>query len=136
MDDCIFCKIAKGEIPSSCVYEDEAFKVILDLNQSMKGHMLVIPKAHYENLFDLPEEIARDAMSLGQKAARAAKKALGCEGMNLLQNNGEIAGQSVMHFHLHVLPREKGDAAFPLWPDRSLSGDEMKQIALSIKESL
>ena len=96
MDNCIFCKIAAGKIPSSTVYEDQDFRVILDLNQGMKGHMLILPKAHYENFYELPDELAAKAMVLAKKLALAARKAFAeagtpLDGLNILQNNGEAA---------------------------------------------
>ena len=104
-EDCIFCKITSGEIPSRTLYEDEQFRVILDLGPVAKGHALVIPKEHYANLEEMPEELAADAMKLAKKMAINITKKLHADGFNLLQNNGEAAGQSVKHFHMHVIPR-------------------------------
>lgn len=136
MDNCIFCKIANGEIPSATVYEDDTFRVILDLNQAIKGHMLILPKEHFANLYELPEETAANAMRLAKKLAMAAKETMNIDGLNLLQNNGEAAGQSVMHFHLHVLPRVKGDDSFPVWNEASVSSDELANIAETLKKGL
>ena len=136
MDNCIFCKIANGEIPSATVYEDDSFRVILDLNQAIKGHMLILPKEHFANLYELPEETAAAAMRLAKKLAMAAKDTMNIDGLNLLQNNGEAAGQSVMHFHLHVLPRVKGDDSFPAWNDASVSSEELAEIAETLKKGL
>ncbi len=136
MDGCLFCKIAKGEIPSATVYEDETFRVILDMNQAIKGHMLILPKEHYANLYELPDETAAAAMVLAKKLARASHKAYHTDGCNLLQNNGEAAGQSVMHFHLHVLPRLKGDDPFPQWLEKSVGGEELAKTAEEIKAAL
>ena len=136
MDNCIFCKIANGEIPSATVYEDDSFRVILDLNQAIKGHMLILPKEHFVNLYELPEETAAAAMRLAKKLAMAAKDTMNIDGLNLLQNNGEAAGQSVMHFHLHVLPRVKGDDSFPAWNEASVSSEELAEIAETLKKGL
>lgn len=137
MDDCIFCKIARGDIPSKTVYEDEDFRVILDMNQAIKGHMLIIPKQHYKNLYELPDDLAAKAMVLAKKLAMASQEALSTDGLNLLQNNGECAGQSVMHFHLHVLPRKAGDDdKFPVWSDKSAADEEMAATCEAIKEAL
>lgn len=136
MDNCIFCKIANGEIPSATVYEDDSFRVILDLNQAIKGHMLILPKEHFANLYELPEETAAAAMRLAKKLAMAAKDTMNIDGLNLLQNNGEAAGQSVMHFHLHVLPRVKGDDSFPAWNEASVSSEELAEIAETLKKGL
>ncbi len=110
MSDCIFCKIAEGEIPSNTVYEDDSFRVILDLNPANEGHCLVIPKKHAEDIFELDSQTAAAAFKTAKKIAEAVKKAFGCDGINILQNNGEAAGQSVGHFHIHVIPRYHGDA--------------------------
>lgn len=108
-NECIFCKIIKGEIPSFTVYEDETFKVILDRFPAAPGHVLIIPKEHYSDMFSLPEEVAAKVYSLAQKIAAHVKKEVGAEGINIVQNNGEVAGQSVYHFHLHIIPRKTGD---------------------------
>lgn len=108
-NECIFCKIIKGEIPSFAVYEDETFKVILDRFPAAPGHVLIIPKEHYSDMFSLPEEVAAKVYSLAQKIAAHVKKEVGAEGINIVQNNGEAAGQSVYHFHLHIIPRKTGD---------------------------
>ena len=107
--DCIFCKIIKGEIPSFTVYEDDTFKVILDRFPAAPGHALIIPKAHAADMFELPEETAAKLYPLAQKIGAKIKKAMGAEGMNIVQNNGEVASQSVHHFHLHMIPRKAGD---------------------------
>lgn len=108
-DDCIFCKIIKGEIPSFTVYEDEDFKVILDRFPAAPGHVLIIPKVHYSDMFELSEEAAAKLYPLAKKIAERVKEVSGSEGINIVQNNGEAAGQSVYHFHLHIIPRKMGD---------------------------
>lgn len=105
MNDCIFCKILKGDIPSFTVYEDEDFKVILDRFPASKGHVLILPKNHYENLFDLPTEISAKLYPLVQHLAKGIKEAVQADGINIVQNNGAAAGQSVFHFHMHIIPR-------------------------------
>ena len=105
MSDCIFCKIAKGEIPSHKVYEDDCCIAILDVCPVAKGHTLVIPKAHAENLYALSEEEAADIMRRVHHVAGLLSKGLKPDGLNLMQNNGEAAGQTVMHFHMHLIPR-------------------------------
>ena len=111
MKECIFCKIANGEIPSATLYEDEKFRVILDLGPATKGHALILPKSHYENLYELPEGLAGDAMVLAKKVITEMKEVLKCDGYNVVQNNGEAAGQTVFHFHMHLIPRRDGDNA-------------------------
>lgn len=95
--NCIFCKIANGEIPSSTVYEDEDFRVILDLGPAAKGHALILPKEHFKDVTELDPKIAAKVLPLGAKLGTAMKKSLGCAGFNLVQNNGEAAGQTVFH---------------------------------------
>lgn len=128
MDGCIFCKIASGEIPSNTIYEDDNFRVILDLGPATKGHALVLPKAHYADLFEIPEETLAGAVNTGKKVAAMMKKALKCDGLNLVQNNGEAAGQTVMHFHLHVIPRYENDGQHILWKPTSPSAEELTAI--------
>ena len=93
MGDCIFCKIANGEIPSATLYEDEEFRVILDLGPASKGHSLILPKKHAANIFELPDEYVSKVMVVAKKIAKAVKEACHCDGVNILQNNGEAAGQ-------------------------------------------
>lgn len=128
MDGCIFCKIASGEIPSNTIFEDDNFRVILDLGPATKGHALVLPKAHYADLFEMPEETLAGAVNTGKKVAAMMKKTLKCDGLNLVQNNGEAAGQTVMHFHLHVIPRYEGDGQHILWKPTSPSAEELTAI--------
>ena len=128
MDGGIFCKIANGEIPSNTIYEDDSFRVILDNGPATKGHALVLPKAHYSDLFEMPEEAAADAMKVAKKVASLIKTKLNCDGLNLVQNNGETAGQTVMHFHLHVIPRYENDGQKILWNPTSPSAEELVDI--------
>ena len=97
-DNCIFCKIAAGEIPSATLYEDDDFRVILDLGPASKGHALILPKEHYRNLFDLDDELAAKVMVLAKKMVNQLKDVLRCDGYNIVQNNEEVAGQTVFHF--------------------------------------
>lgn len=127
-DDCIFCKIANGEIPSKTIYEDDNFRVILDLGPATKGHALILPKEHYANLFELPEETAAAVMKLAKKQAGIMVKNLHADGMNLVQNNGETAGQTVMHFHLHLIPRYENDGQHILWQPGSVTQEELEEI--------
>ena len=108
-NNCIFCAIAAGEIPSFKIYEDDAFLAYLDINPFSRGHTLVIPKAHYEGLLDAPDETLAALVSRVRKVAAHIKDRLGCDGFNILQNNGEAAGQTVRHIHFHIVPRWNGD---------------------------
>lgn len=130
--NCIFCRIIAGEIPSATVYEDEDFKVILDISPAVKGHMVILPKKHAANLFELEEEIASKALLIAKKVAAAVKEELNCDGINLLQNNGEAAGQTVFHFHMHIIPRYQEDTVNMTWTKDSYTGDEATELAVKI----
>ena len=125
MSDCIFCKIANGEIPSATLYEDEDFRVILDLGPASKGHALILPKAHAANIYEISDDMAAKAMILAKKMATKMTEALKCDGFNIVQNNGEPAGQTVFHFHMHLIPRYEGDQVGITWKSGTLT-DEMK----------
>lgn len=126
--DCIFCKIANGDIPSVQIYEDDCFKVILDLGPATKGHALILPKDHAENIFELSEETAGEAMKLAKKIAATMKEKLHCDGVNLVQNNGTAAGQTVSHFHLHIIPRYEGDGQRIGWNPTQPVREELEDI--------
>lgn len=126
MSDCIFCKLANGDIPTTKLYEDDNFAVILDANPATKGHCLILPKGHYSNIYDMPEELTGEAFKLAQKIAKRLSKAMNCDGLNIVQNNGPVAGQSVFHFHIHLVPRYKdGQIIVANWTPTPLS-DEWK----------
>lgn len=127
-DDCIFCKLANGDIPTNSIYEDEDFNVILDNGPATKGHALILPKEHADNLFELPEETAAKAMKLAKKLGKHIVDTLGAQGLNIVQNNGAAAGQTVMHFHLHIIPRYDGDGQNLLWNPTAPSAEELTQI--------
>ena len=131
MADCIFCKIVAGEIPSYTIHEDEDFKVILDINPASKGHALIIPKVHYADLYDIDEEVAGRAMKLAKKLATRMTNVFKCEGFNLLQNNNEAAGQTVFHFHLHLIPRyanAKNNKDILVWSHETFTQEEFAEI--------
>ncbi len=125
--NCIFCKIVNGEIPSKTLYEDEDFRVILDLGPASKGHALILPKNHYANLYELPEETAGEVMKLAKRIAAQMTERLGCEGFNLVQNNGELAGQTVFHFHMHLIPRYREDGQKIGWKPQEVSQEELEE---------
>ena len=135
-DNCIFCKIASGEIPSATLYEDEDFRVILDLGPASKGHALILPKEHYANIYEIPDELAEKVIKLAKKMASAMTKALGCDGFNLVQNNGEAAGQTVFHFHMHLIPRYKGDGAGVTWTPGTLTDEVRDEVVAKVKAEL
>ena len=131
--NCIFCKIANGDIPSATLYEDDAFRVILDLGPATKGHALILPKEHFANLFEMPEELVSKAFVLAKKMAEKMKDALDCDGFNIVQNNGIAAGQTVFHFHIHLIPRYDHDGAGISWKPGNLTEEEKHDILSKIK---
>lgn len=133
-DTCIFCKIANGEIPSKTLFEDDKFRVILDLAPAAKGHALILPKEHFANIYELPEETAADVIKLAKKMAARMTEKLSCDGFNLLQNNGEIAGQTVFHYHMHLIPRYEGDGQKIGWKPGSPSQEELEAVRKQIVE--
>ena len=133
-EDCIFCKIANGDIPSKTLYEDEDFRVILDLGPATKGHALILPKEHADNLYELPDETASKVFVLAKKLAIKMKEKLNCDGLNIVQNNGEAAGQTVQHFHMHLIPRYEGDGVGLTWKPGELSDEVRDEILKKIKE--
>lgn len=135
-EDCIFCKIANGDIPSATVYEDNDFRVILDIAPAAKGHALILPKQHYDNIWELGEAEAAKIMALAAKVSKAQKAALSCDGINVLQNNGTAAGQSVFHFHMHLIPRYEGDGVIIPWNTLSYEDGEAAKVCESIKAAM
>lgn len=133
--NCIFCKILEGEIPSVTVYEDDAFKAILDVNPAAKGHVIILPKNHAANIFELPDEDASQIMVVAKKIATALMKAYRCDGVNILQNNGEAAGQTVFHLHVHVIPRYKEDTVTIHW-EQGTAPENLSETADEIKQYL
>ena len=132
-NDCIFCKIAAGEIPSATLYEDEKFRVILDLGPASKGHALIIPKEHYKDLYEIDDQTAADAMVLAKKMVTKLTDVLGCDGYNIVQNNGTCAGQTVFHFHMHMIPRYNGDQVGLGWHVGELSEEDKEEILEKMK---
>lgn len=139
MDNCIFCKIVKGEIPSAKVYEDERVLAFLDLSQVTKGHTLVIPKKHVENVFELDEETAAHVFSVVPKIARSLTNTLNAKGLNIANNNKEVAGQTVFHVHIHLVPRYGEDDGFQILFTNHMdeySSDDLNKIAESVQNYL
>lgn len=134
-EQCIFCKIIAGEIPARTIHEDECFKVILDVNPASKGHALILPKHHCANIYEIDEDLLAKASKLAKKLAAVMKDALNCDGMNLLQNNGETAGQTVFHFHMHLIPRYKNMKNKDLlnWSHELFTDQEQDEICQKIK---
>ena len=135
-DDCIFCKLANGEIPTATLYEDNDFRVILDLGPASKGHALILPKEHYDNLYELDDVTASKVLVLAKKMITRMTKVLGCDGYNLVQNNGEAAGQTVHHFHLHLIPRYKDDQVGLGWNMGKLTDEDKEEILTKFHETI
>ena len=133
MDNCIFCKIIPGEIPSAVIFEDEEFKAILDRFPGNIGHVLVLPKKHYSNIFDIDEDVAGRLFRLATKIAKNMKEVLGFEAMNVVQNNGSLAGQTVHHFHLHLIPRYENDKVQIKWEQLDLTDEQIAEIQNKLK---
>lgn len=137
--DCIFCKIIAGEIPGAKVYEDDYVLAFLDISQVTEGHTLVIPKNHQENIYDLSEEDASHVFQAVPKVARALKKSFNLSGLNMLNNNGQFAGQSVFHFHVHLLPRyDNNDGFAAKWQTHAddYSPEKLQEIAQTIEGNI
>ena len=128
-ENCIFCKIMAGEIPSTTIYENSDFRVFFDINPASKGHCLIVPKQHYADVYELPGELAGEAMKLAKRMATHMTTVLNCDGFNIMQNNGEVAGQTVFHYHLHLIPRYKDAAPILTWTQNHFSDEEMDELA-------
>ena len=114
----------------------EDFRVIFDLNPGTKGHALVIPKEHADGIFDMDDETASKVLVVAKKVATAMKEAFNADGFNIIQNNGECAGQSVKHFHMHLFPRYEGDKALGLWKPGHTTDEELQALEDKVKEIL
>ncbi len=128
MSDCIFCKLAGGEIPTATLYEDDDFRVILDAGPATKGHCLILPKEHYADLYEIPEDLLMKAAVLAKKITIKMTRAMNCDGFNIVQNNKPAAGQTVFHFHIHLIPRYTDDRQNILWKPGELTPEAAKEI--------
>ncbi|ALU12013.1 HIT family hydrolase [Ignicoccus islandicus DSM 13165] len=134
--ECVFCKIIKGELPARIVYEDEDVIAFLDINPVAPGHTLVVPKKHYKNILDAPEEVVAKVFTVAKKIAEASIKALQAKGVNVLTNAEEVAGQVVMHFHVHVIPRyDKNELKFE-YPGYKYKEGEADEVAKRLRKVL
>lgn len=134
--NCVFCKIAAGEIPSTRVFETDEAIAFLDINPVNKGHILIIPRAHYARVLDLPDDLSAHIGSLLPRLARAVHEATGAEDSNVVINSGPVAGQTVFHCHWHIVPRFQGDPVRWPWPQGSYAGDEASQMSDAIIKAL
>ena len=132
-DDCIFCKIAAGEIPSGTIYEDDDFRVIFDRGPAAKGHALILPKEHFANIYEIDDGVLSKAAALAKKMAKTMTDTLKCDGFNIVQNNGEAAGQTVFHFHMHLIPRYKNDDAKMGWKVHDITDEEIADLVAKFK---
>ena len=135
-DDCIFCKIANGEIPSATVYEDSICRVILDVNPANKGHALIIPKEHFDNIYSMDAETAAKIFNIATEVAKAQKAELNPDGLNILQNNGEAAGQTVFHFHMHLVPRYIKDNVTMTWIPGKADTEELSALSKALRKRI
>ena len=135
--ECIFCKIVSGEIPAVKVLDEELVVAFMDINPSSKGHMLVVPKNHAENIFEIPESDLVALIKAVKRCAKAVKEALNAEGITILQLNGKASDQIVPHLHIHVIPRWENDGlSVSTWEMKPGDMEEIQEIALKVKEYL
>ncbi|PWE85406.1 hypothetical protein LG34_16120 [Eubacterium ramulus] len=134
-DNCIFCKLANKDIPTNIIYEDDRFTVILDASPATKGHALILPKNHAANIYELPDEDASAVFVLAKKLATKMTEILHCDGFNIVQNNGEVAGQTVFHFHMHLIPRylNDGNQDKLTWNHAEFTPEEIAEIAAELR---
>lgn len=132
-DDCIFCKLANHVFNTNIIYEDDDFTVILDAGPATRGHALILPKEHYANLYEIPDGLLSKAAVLSKKLVTALTEKLHADGYNVVQNNGETAGQTVFHFHIHLIPRYKDDGQLIGWKPGKPGNDELMALAEEIK---
>ncbi|MBR0147614.1 MAG: HIT domain-containing protein [Lachnospiraceae bacterium] len=133
MEDCIFCKLANGVFETNTLYEDDDFRIILDAGPATKGHALILPKAHYANIYEIPADLLAKAAVLAKEQAEHMTKVLGADGFNIVQNNGETAGQTVFHFHIHLIPRFKDDGQKIGWNPGSPDEQDQKKLCELLK---
>lgn len=136
MADCVFCRIFTNEIPACMVYEDEHTFAFMDLGQVNPGHVLVATKKHVENVFGLDDDLAAAVFRTAARIARASSKAFDAPGLNLFQANGKAGGQTVFHFHLHVLPRREDDGMHLAWPVKNPSRETLQGYSEKIRKAL
>lgn len=135
-ENCIFCKLANGDIPTHTVYEDDYLRAIMDASPANKGHVIILPKSHAANIFELEDVYVEKTFVLAKKIAIALKKLLNCDGINILQNNEAAAGQTVFHFHVHVIPRYNKDNCKITWTQGNYETGEAAKFAENINQIL
>ena len=135
-DDCIFCKLANGDIPTNTLYEDDCVRVIFDAEPAAEGHVLILPKEHFDNIYELDDDTAGHVFKVAKKIATAMNKTLDMDGLNVVQNNGEAAGQTVFHFHMHIIPRHNDDTVNVGWEKHKVSRERIKDITDEVRKYL
>jgi histidine triad (HIT) family protein len=135
VEDCVFCRIAGGRLPSIRIYEDQDFLAFMDISPQTEGHFLLVTREHYPTLDEMPDKLLARALPLAKKLARAARDGLSAPGINLLQNNGEVAGQAVPHWHLHIIPRRR-PGELPLSPGKAADMNQLPFTAEKIRLNL
>ena len=135
-DDCIFCKLANGDIPTNTLYEDDCVRVIFDAEPAAEGHVLILSKEHFDNIYELDDDTAGHVFKVAKKIATAMNKTLDMDGLNVVQNNGEAAGQTVFHFHMHIIPRHNDDTVNVGWEKHKVSSERIKDITDEVRKYL
>ena len=135
-DDCIFCKLANGDIPTNTLYEDDCVRVIFGAEPAAEGHVLILPKEHFDNIYELDDDTAGHVFKVAKKIATAMNKTLDMDGLNVVQNNGEAAGQTVFHFHMHIIPRHNDDTVNVGWEKHKVSSERIKDITDEVRKYL
>ena len=135
-DDCIFCKLANGDIPTNSIYEDEVVKVIFDASPAAPGHILILPKNHYDDIYSMDDETAAHVFKVAVKLSKAYRKALDFDGLNIVQNNGEAAGQTVFHFHMHLVPRYIKDNVTMTWIPGKADTEELSTLSKALRKRI
>jgi histidine triad (HIT) family protein len=136
MESCVFCRIVRGELPASVVFEDEATVAFMDIGSVNPGHMLVAVKPHVADIYDLDRDLAAAVFRTTTRVAQAARRALAPDGLSLFQANGAAGGQTVFHFHIHVLPRWSGDGMNLAWPAKNPPREELERVAARLRAAL
>ena len=133
---CIFCRIAQKQAPASCVYEDEKVMAFLDVRPLNEGHTLVIPKEHYETIFEIPEELIAYLHGIVKRVSFAVKKAAKADGISIFQQNGKAAGQEIFHLHVHVVPRYEGQKLVRFGEISEANKEKLDQVAANIRRHI
>ena len=133
-ENCIFCKLANGDIPTMTLYEDDLFRVIFDGNPGTLGHALILPKNHFKNIYDIDDETVSKAFVLAKKMASVLTEVFECDGFNIIQNNNICGGQTVFHLHIHLIPRYEGEEVILKWNPGPQDKEKLEAALLKIKE--